>query len=80
MKKFLFSIAMLALTTTAAFSQNCLRILPPTLFTGPAMDGTYKLTIQYETDGNKTLETVVKCGMTVIFTDCFQVTGIGTKV
>ena len=79
MKKILISIAMLALGT-AAFSQNCIRILPPTSFSGPDGNGNYTLTIQYETDGIKTLETLVSCGSTPIFTDCFQVNGTGTKV
>ena len=79
MKKILFSIAMLVLTTTA-FSQNCINILPPTSFSGPDANGKYTLTINYETDGNKTLETSIKCGSTEIFYDCFSVTGVGTKV
>lgn len=70
----------LLVMTTAAFSQNCINIIPPTSFSGPDANGKYTLTIEYETDGNKTLETVIKCGTTVIFTDCFQVTGVGTKV
>ena len=79
MKKILFSIVMLALGT-AAFSQNCINILPPTKFTGPDANGKYTLSINYETDGNKTLETVITCGSSQIFYDCIQVTGIGTIV
>lgn len=79
MKK-LLSIAMMVAISTTALAQNCLNVLPGTTFSGPGTDGKYTLTINYETNGNKTLETVIKCGTTVIFTDCFQVTGVGTKV
>lgn len=79
MKKFILSISILMLTT-AAFSQNCLRILQPTFFSGPASDGTYTLTINYDTEGNKSLQTTIFCGSSVIFSDCFSDRGPGTKV
>ena len=80
MKKLLLCITMMIVILTSAIAQDCIRILPGTQFLGPGTDGTYTLTINYETDGNKTLETVIKCGSTQIFTDCFSVKGIGTKV
>ena len=80
MKKLLLCITMMIVILTSAIAQNCIRILPGTQFSGPGTDGKYTLTINYETDGNKTLETVINCGSTQIFTDCFQVTGTGTKV
>ncbi len=79
MKKFLFLIAMLALGT-AAFSQNCINIVPPTRFTGPDANGKYTLSIKYEADGNKTLETFITCGTTQIFYQCLQVKDTGTIV
>ena len=79
MKKVLLAV----LLFTAAMSinaQNCIKLLPGTQFSGPGVDGKYTLTVNYETDGNKTLETIIKCGTDTIFTDCFSVTGIDTKV
>ncbi len=79
MKTIAFAMTLLVLST-AAFSQNCIRVLPPTFFSGPAPDGTYSITVNYVTDGVKTLETVIKCGNTIIFTDCSQVSGTGNFV
>ena len=73
-------MALILISGMSINAQNCLRILPGTEFSGPGPDGKYKLTINYETDGNKTLETVIKCGSTQIFTDCFQTSGTGTKI
>ena len=79
MKTFILSIGMLVLATVA-FAQNCLRIVQPTLFSGPAANSTYTLTINFQTNGNKSLQTTIFCGSTVIFSDCFSAQGPGTKV
>lgn len=80
MKKLLLCITMMIVVLTSAIAQNCIRILPGTTFSSSNTVGKFKLTINYETDGNKTLQTVIKCGTDTIFTDCFSVTGTGTKV
>ena len=61
MKKILFSIAMLVLTT-AAFSQ-CFQILSGTRIQMET-SGMYTLVINYQTDGIKSLGIVVMCGST----------------
>ena len=65
MKTFILSIGMLVLASVA-FAQNCLRIVQPTLFSGPAANSTYTLTINFQTNGNKSLQTTIFCGSTVI--------------
>ena len=80
MKKLLLSIAMMIAILTSAIAQNCIEVMPGTQFSGPGIDGKYTLSINYQTDGNKTLQTIIKCGTDTIFTDCFDVTGVGTKV
>jgi hypothetical protein len=77
MKKILFSMAMLVLTTVA-FSQNCIRILSSSGFSGT---GPYTFTVDYVSEGNKTLELAIYCigNPTPLVTDCFSVTGPGTK-
>ncbi len=67
--------------TTAAFSQNCFEILQPT-FISKASDGTYTLTITYNTTGNKSLDVVVNCdnSTTPLLVDCFINNGNGTKI
>ena len=85
MKKILFSIAMLVLTT-AAFSQgtnqNCFNVLPTTRIIPQALaqPGTYQLIIDYNNDGNKVLGVVVVCGNMQINppNTCLQGSGIGT--
>jgi len=76
MKKILFSIAMFALTT-AAFSQ-CFEVLAGTRIQLET-NGTYTLVINYNTTGNKALNVVVKCGNSVIKTDCLIKNGNGTQ-
>ena len=78
MKTLLLSISMLVLSCVA-FSQNCLRVVQPTFFSGPASDGTFTLNITFETEGNKSLQTTIFCGTTEIFSDCFSAQGPGTK-
>ena len=80
MKKLLLSIAMMIAILTSAIAQNCIEVMPGTQFSGPGTDNKYTLTINYQTDGNKTLQTIIKCGTDTIFTDCFDVTGVGVKV
>ena len=79
MKTFILSIGMFVLASVA-FAQNCLRIVQPTLFSGPAANSTYTLTINFQTNGNKSLQTTIFCGSTVIFSDCFSTQGPGTKI
>ena len=80
MKKILFSIGMLVLTT-AAFSQNCPTIIRSTTgFTGPATDNTYTLTINYLASGSKNFEVVIKCGADTLVSECLNVSGDGTKI
>ncbi len=80
MKKILFSIAMLVFMT-AAFSQNnsCFEVLQPT-FISKESNGTYTLSIRYNTTGTKALEVVVYCGNTQILNTCFKNKGNGTQV
>ena len=52
----------------------------PTSFSGPDVNGKYTLTFNYETDGHKELNTIIKCGSTIILNDCFGTNGVGTKV
>ena len=66
--------------TANAFAQNCIRLLPPTAFTGPDANGKYTLTVRYETDGTKTLETIIRCSSSIILTDCFTINGTGTRI
>ena len=81
MRKITLFLIMLTISVVA-FSQNCLQVSAAgTGFTNPSNDGvTWTLTINYTASGNKTLELVVKCGTTVILSDCFQSNGSGTKV
>lgn len=79
MKKVVLSIAMFAITI-GANAQNCIEILPGTVFSPSSTPGKFKLTINYATDGNKTLETIIKCGTDTILVDCFSVRGDSTKV
>ena len=79
MKTLLLSIGMLVLTSVS-FSQNCLQIVQPTRFSGPAADGTYTLTINYNTNGNKSLQTTIFCGSTEILSDCFSAQRPNTQV
>lgn len=73
-------ITLLLIITIIGNAQNCLKVVSPTAFSGPDASGKYTLSISYEVDGNKTLETVVYCGDTQIFTDCFQTSNNGTKI
>ena len=58
--------------TTAAFSQNCAKVTSA-FFSGPfSPNGTYSLTINYTTDGSKSLITVIKCSGTTILTKCLN--------
>ena len=67
--------------TTVAFSQkkSCFEVLQPT-FISKESNGTYTLTISYNTTGEKALEVVVNCGNTQIFNTCFRINGNGTQV
>ena len=65
--------------TTAAFSQNCFEVLQPASFSGPDALGKYTLTFNYQTDGKKSLKTQIFCDKVLIFTDCFETNGSGTK-
>ena len=80
MKKNLFSIALLVLTTVA-FAQNrsCFEVLQPT-FISKESNGTYTLSITYTTTGNKTLGVIVNCNNNVIMDTCFKANGNGTQV
>ena len=75
MKKILFSIAMLVLTT-AAFSQDCIRITSTSGFSGT---GPYTLSIDYVSEGQKSLGVQIFCGSKLLVDDCFSVTGPGNK-
>ena len=77
MKKILFSIALLALTM-AAFSQECFQVFQPT-FISKDLNGTYTLSIKYNTTGNKALGVIVKCDTSIILDSCFLNNGNGTK-
>ena len=77
MKKILFSIAMLVMTTVA-FSQECFQVLAGTRIQRET-SGLYTLVINYNTTGNKALSVIVKCGTAVILDSCFLNNGNGTK-
>ena len=66
--------------TTAAFSQNCFRFSRTPFFTGPAANGTFSLPIDFDNNGHKAIDVVVKCGSTVILDTCFTASGTGTTV
>ncbi|WP_300597064.1 hypothetical protein [Niabella sp.] len=78
---FLFIIGAFMVFTGAA--QNCLKLTNAkfvNLDPGSGLSSTsWELDLDYTTSGNKTLELTVYCGNTVILTDCFQVSGTGTK-
>lgn len=62
-----------------AYSQNCIRVTSAS-FSNPSNDGiTWKLVINYNADGNKTLETAIKLGQLTLINDCFNASGTGTK-
>ena len=79
MKKILISIGILV-SSTVAFSQNCFRLSRTPFFTGPAANGTFSLPINFENNGNKAIDVVVKCGSTIILDTCFTANGTGTTV
>ncbi len=54
---------------SAAFSQ-CFNVLQPTLISLQS-DGRYRLTITYNTTGSKALDVLIKCGNTVLVSECF---------
>ncbi|WP_300597062.1 hypothetical protein [Niabella sp.] len=77
-KRFLLSIigAFIVFIGTA---QNCLQ-LTSAKFSNPSNDGqTWQLDLAYNASGNKTLEVYVYCNNVLIFQDCFQSNGNGTK-
>ena len=72
MKNFTLSLAMLFISGLA-FSQNCIRATSA-YFTNPNADGTtWNLTINWEADGQKYMNVVVKVGATVVLSNCFTV-------
>ena len=78
MKKIVITLAFFALNT-AAFSQECFQVLQPTTIFIES-NGTYTLSIRYNTTGMKALGVIVKCGMSVILNTCFVNNGNGTQV
>ena len=61
--------------TTAAFSQNCFEVLSTSRLIQQA-DGKYTLSIDYTTDGLKSLDIIVKCGGdTILKVLCFKTNG-----
>ena len=64
--------------TTAVFSQNCITVT--SAFFSLETDGTYSLTVNYAGNGNKNLETTVKCGATQLNYYCLDAKDNGQKV
>lgn len=79
MKKIVFFIAMLVLTTTA-FSQECFKFSRQPFFSGPAANGKFSLNINFDNNGNKAVGIVVKCGSSIILDTCFIGMKTGTAV
>lgn len=86
MKKILFSIALLVVTTVA-FSQ-CATFEPGTQFsavtttTNGVTTTNYNFTINYSITGNasKSINVVITCGLGNLVNECYQFKGSGTKV
>ena len=79
MKKILISTALLVLTT-AAFSQECFKLVGPAKILGA--NGVYTLSFNYDNNGSKALGILITCdGMPMAGSPfCFEASGSGPKI
>ena len=83
MKIFTLLVSLLFISVMG-FSQNCIKAIGSSAFSNPSSDGiNWILNINWEADGTKHMNVVIKVNAATVITDCFSVNagggGTGTK-